>query len=301
MMFRFLLLVTSLALIEASDKPLGVVFWHGMGDTSSGGGMTRLSQMIKDEIPGTYVLSVKLGSSSLIDFLNSYLMPINQQIETVCQMVHSDPNLSNGFHLIGISQAGLFVRALAQRCPPKVLGSVISIGGPQQGVYGLPQCPNATANPFCQYIRRALSKFAYTDFIQSKFTQAQYWHDPLNEAVYKDRSQFLADINQEKTVNVTYRNNLLTADNLVLVRFLHDTIVIPGASEWFGFYRPGSADTLYDTKESSQYKTDSLGLRTLDKQGRLHLIPLPGNHLQFSDEWFRDVIIKVFLNGRTYT
>jgi palmitoyl-protein thioesterase len=28
--------------------------------------------------------------------------------------------------------------------------------------------------------------------------QAQYWHDPLNEAEYKLKSLFLADINQEQ-------------------------------------------------------------------------------------------------------
>jgi len=27
--------------------------------------------------------------------------------------------------------------------------------------------------------------------------QAEYWHDPLNEDEYKQRSVFLADINQE--------------------------------------------------------------------------------------------------------
>lgn len=28
--------------------------------------------------------------------------------------------------------------------------------------------------------------------------QAQYWHDPLNDDLYKKHSRFLADINQER-------------------------------------------------------------------------------------------------------
>ena len=28
--------------------------------------------------------------------------------------------------------------------------------------------------------------------------QAEYWHDPLNEKEYREKSVFLADINQEK-------------------------------------------------------------------------------------------------------
>lgn len=95
-------------------------------------------------------------------------MPINEQLDLVCKKIHSDPRLANGFHLIGFSQGGLFVRALAQRCPPKKLGSVISIGGPQQGIYGLPFCPNATAVPLCRYFRTLLSQTAYNDFVQSR-------------------------------------------------------------------------------------------------------------------------------------
>lgn len=32
----------------------------------------------------------------------------------------------------------------------------------------------------------------------SSLVQAQYWHDPLNPDLYKERSLFLADINQER-------------------------------------------------------------------------------------------------------
>lgn len=96
-------------------------------------------------------------------------MPVNKQLNIVCEMIHSDPNISGGFHLVGFSQGGLFVRALAQRCPPSVLGSVISIGGPQQGVFGMPFCPNATSLPLCSFLRNMLSKAAYTDFVQSRY------------------------------------------------------------------------------------------------------------------------------------
>ncbi|KAM7542041.1 hypothetical protein Aperf_G00000012443 [Anoplocephala perfoliata] len=70
----------------------------------------------------------------------------------------SGPQLADGFHLVGFSQGGLLVRALAQRCPPKRLGSVISPGGPQQGIDGLSFCFNVTAFPECGIPRRFLSK-----------------------------------------------------------------------------------------------------------------------------------------------
>ncbi|VUZ48986.1 unnamed protein product [Hymenolepis diminuta] len=282
------------------EERLGVVVWHGMGDSGEGGGIQHLCTMIKNEIPGVYVLNLMIGSSTVMDRVNSFFMPINEQLDLVCKKIHSDPRLANGFHLIGFSQGGLFVRALAQRCPPKKLGSVISIGGPQEGIYGLPFCPNATAVPLCRYLRTLLSQTAYNDLVQSSFVQAQYWHDPMNEEVYRLKSRFLSEINQENTVNKTYRENLLKAENLVLVRFMSDRTVIPSISEWFGFYHNGSSEATYDYKESKQYTTDCLGLRTLDRQGRLHLLSLPGRHLQFSDDWFRKIIIRKFLNITIY-
>lgn len=37
--------------------------------------------------------------------------------------------------------------------------------------------------------------------------QAQYWHDPLNDDLYKKRSLFLADINQERVSVTTWRRS----------------------------------------------------------------------------------------------
>lgn len=35
-------------------------------------------------------------------------------------------------------------------------------------------------------------------FVVVSLVQAQYWHDPLNDDLYKKNSRFLADINQER-------------------------------------------------------------------------------------------------------
>ena len=35
--------------------------------------------------------------------------------------------------------------------------------------------------------------------------QAEYWHDPLNEKEYREKSVFLADINQEKVRFFSWR------------------------------------------------------------------------------------------------
>ena len=42
-------------------------------------------------------------------------------------------------------------------------------------------------------------------------------------------------------------------------------------------------------------KKDTLGLKTLDESGRLVKLSVDGDHLQFTQKWFEDNIIKQFL------
>jgi len=56
---------------------------------------------------------------------------------------------------------------------------------------------------------------AYTSFVQKHLVQAQYWHDPLNEAEYKNVSMFLAEINQENVSTILF----FAICNIVCIRF----------------------------------------------------------------------------------
>uniref|UniRef100_A0A183AD39 Palmitoyl-protein thioesterase 1 n=1 Tax=Echinostoma caproni TaxID=27848 RepID=A0A183AD39_9TREM len=135
---------------------------------------------------------------TLRDVENSFFMPINEQLAYVCQKLLNDSRFNDGIHLIGLSQGGLFVRALAQRCPLPRIGAVVSIGGPQKGIYGFPRCPEQHLPLSCSLLRALLNYWAYSEKVQAGIVQAQYWHDPLRENLYKEKSLFLAEINQEK-------------------------------------------------------------------------------------------------------
>ena len=115
------------------------------------------------------------------------------------------------------------------------------------------------------------------------------------EEVYKKKSIFLADINNELTINETYKANLPKLKHLVLVKFSKDTMVQPRESEWFGFYKPGQAVELETLQESALYKEDRLGLQQMDKMNKLVFLDVNANHLQFTDVWFIDEIIKPYL------
>jgi palmitoyl-protein thioesterase len=169
--------------------------------------------------------------------------------------------------------------------------NLATLGGQHQGVFGFPSCDNFTDVVYCEDLRQLLSQGAYVDWIQNRLIQAQYWHDPLDEAAYRQGNIFLPDINQENSINEDYRQNLMSLENLVLAMFANDHTVIPRESSWFGFYKPGQDQELQTLQESVLYTEDRLGLRALDEAGKLHFITSEGDHMQFTDEWFIENII----------
>ncbi len=106
-------------------------------------------------------------------------------------------------------------------------------------------------------------------------------------------SVFLADINQERTFNESYKTNLLKIRNLVLVKFLGDTVVIPKDSEHFAFYAENDTTKMIPLQESQLYIKDLLGLKTMDQQSRIKFLETDGDHLRFTDQWFIDNIIPL--------
>ncbi|KAG7295942.1 hypothetical protein JYU34_021031 [Plutella xylostella] len=295
MMKSFFLFILVINAIHADPTP--IVLWHGMGDTccwsfSLGG----FKQFLEDEIPGVYVLSLEIGNNTIEDMENGYFMNPNKQVELACDIIANDSKLQGGFNAIGFSQGCQFLRALVQRCGhmlPRVK-NLISLGGQHQGVYGLPNCA-AVQHLTCDYVRKLLNYAAYNSIVQHGLVQATYWHDPLDEALYRKKSDFLAEINNERAINKTYIENLNKLEHFVMVKFEDDSVVQPRDTEWFAFYEPGQAKKILDLRDSPIYTKDRLGLKRMDKAGKLVFLSSPGNHLQFTDDWFRDHIIKPYL------
>ena len=92
------------------------------------------------------------------DQANGFFMPVAKQLEMACNMISGDEKLQQGFHAVGFSQGGLFLRALAQTCSSAKVLNLVSVGGPQQVrssalVFTLP-CPALPClNPSCVFAR----------------------------------------------------------------------------------------------------------------------------------------------------
>jgi palmitoyl-protein thioesterase len=291
-----ILAILQISSIRADNATaLPVVLWHGMGDSCCNPlSMGSIKKLIEKQLPGVYVISLEIGSSAIQDTENGFFMNVNSQVSMVCNQLANDTKLANGYNSIGFSQGGQFLRAVAQRCPTPQMKNLISIGGQHQGVYGFPKCPASTK--ICNAVRRLLNYGAYVNFVQNSLVQAEYWHDPLNEDEYRQKSVFLADINNERVQNSTYKDNLLKLQNLVLVKFLKDTMVVPPDSEWFGFYSPGQSVSIQQYNETTLYQEDRIGLKQLDQEGKIAFLSVDDDHLKFSQQWFIDEIINKYLN-----
>uniref|UniRef100_A0A0N4ZPF7 Palmitoyl-protein thioesterase 1 n=1 Tax=Parastrongyloides trichosuri TaxID=131310 RepID=A0A0N4ZPF7_PARTI len=272
---------------------LPVVIWHGMGDSCCNPlSIGWIKSIIQKQLPGVYVHSLMIGDNVASDTEHGFIGNMNFLVEEACEKIRKDPYLRNGYNGLGFSQGGLFMRAVAERCPTPQMNNLISIGGPQQGIYGFPYCVGPTR--LCRYVKTLLNYGAYTGFVQRNVVQAQYWHDPKQDDEYKTYNIFLADLNNENEINKKYKENLLKLKKMVLVKFLRDEMVVPKESEWFGFYDKSGVKVI-PMENTTLYSDDKLGLKKLSDSGRMYLLECDGQHLQMSEDFFINKIIFPFL------
>jgi len=58
----------------------------------------------------------------------------------------------------------------------------------------------------------------YSDYVQNRIIQAQYYRDPTNEKGYLERNQFLPNLNNENHENDKYKQNLSSLDKFVMIK-----------------------------------------------------------------------------------
>jgi palmitoyl-protein thioesterase len=101
--------------------------------------------------------------------------------------------------------------------------------------------------------QRAAAVLSFLRWVQQSLVPAQYWQDPFNMNQYRTKSLFLADINNEREVNITYVEKLSKVKNFVMVLFNNDSVVQPKESEWFGYYDPGQDQRTHTLQHSPLY------------------------------------------------
>ncbi|CAN1289888.1 Palmitoyl-protein thioesterase 1 [Linum perenne] len=108
---------------------------------------------------------------------------------------------------------------------------------------------------------------------------------------YLKGCRFLPKLNNEIIRNSNYRERLTSLENLVLIMFDQDTILIPKETAWFGYYPDGAFATILPVNETELYIKDWIGLRTLDEAGKVKFVTMSGNHLEISESDMRKYIV----------
>jgi len=292
------LIGSAVSAASVGNGPTPVVMWHGMGDTCCNPmSLGHIQKLIEREVPGVYVHSLKFGKTVIADQESGFLTPVNKQIEMACEAIASDEKLKDGYNAVGFSQGGQFLRAVAQRCPNPPMKNLVSVGGQHQGVYGIPQCDKIPMFGFlCNMGREAINAIIYSGFIQDHLVQAQYWHDPLHHDKYVQKSQFIAEINNEgANPNATYATNLKKLEKMALVMFEEDSMVEPRESSHFKYYKEGQSKEIVDFGESTLGLKETL--QQMKDEGKIDYLSSPGDHLRFTESWFKQNVINKYLKN----
>jgi len=277
---------------RVSDSHLPIVQMHGMGDYATNSGMVSLKNMISKYLNGTYVTNVALGSNMISDMMGSFTETMNEEVNVFAAAVRADAKLAGGFNAIGYSQGALIIRGYIEKYNNPPVKVFASIHGPLAGVAGFPRCNFSSS--ICRLFDSFLGAIAYNSFSQSILAQANYLRDPLRIPQYLAGNTFLPLINNENAVNQTYAKNFQSLDQLVCVKALQDTMVIPNESEWFGFYQDGSIQNVLSMESTAWYQQDLFGLKTLNMTGRFDTKVTPGDHLQFTQQFLMELLDEYF-------
>ncbi|RYR16387.1 hypothetical protein Ahy_B04g073397 isoform E [Arachis hypogaea] len=110
---------------------------------------------------------------------------------------------------------------------------------------------------------------------------------------YIEGCNFLPKLNNEISTerNSTYKQRFASLQNLVLIMFEQDTILIPKETAWFGYYPDGAFHPVLAPQQTKLYIEDWIGLRTLDEAGKVKFISVSGDHLGISSNDMKTYIV----------
>ena len=170
--------------------------------------------------------------------------------------------------------------------------NLVALNGPQAGVGECPSVEVPVLKQLCGDLGTKLDiyKWPFCSF-------CNYWKGK-EKAAYLDKSDWLAEVNNDRTINPLYQANMRSLNKYMATRATEDTTVQPSYSAWHTYWDWGeeSRKNIIPYNETDGYKTDALGLQTLDKRGDLLLNEFEGAHVSYNMTWWREVVLPMFGN-----
>lgn len=275
--------------------PLPLVIWHGLGDSFQAEGLKEVAQLAEKTNPGTYVHIIRLDDSDNGDRQATFIGNVTEQIAQVCEQLASEPILSTApaVNALGFSQGGQFLRAFIERCNFPKVRNLVTMGSQHNGIYKFQAC-QSTGDWACRAAEALLRYGRWSDFVQARLVPAQYFRDVNEYDSYLEHSNFLADINNERELkNAHYKSNLMSLNRFGMFMFSDDTTAVPKESAWFAEVNQTDGKVT-QLRDRDVYKEDWLGLRSLDKQGKLDFETIPGPHMALTEKVLTEVFTEYF-------
>merc|ERR1712194_275182 len=109
---------------------------------------------------------------------------------------------------------------------------------------------------------------------------------------------WLADINNDRNINPSYRSNMVSLNKYMATFASADSVVQPAQSAWHSYWHWDDEwrSSVMQLNETEGYKNDALGLRTLNERGALILNSFEGDHLKYNMTWWDEHILPMFDN-----
>ncbi|KAA8522192.1 hypothetical protein F0562_012865 [Nyssa sinensis] len=253
------------------------ILLHGIGNQCSHQDVTLFTEQLRNFSKSEgYCIEVGDG------MWDSWFMPVEKQAEVVCDKVKEMKELGKGYNIVALSQGNLIGRGVVEFCeggPP--IKNFIALGGPHAGTASVPLCGSGA---LCVIADKLIKSDIYSDYVQDHLAPGGYLKLPNNIPGYLEKCRFLPKLNNEHPGerNSTYKERFTSLENLVLIMFEHDTVLIPKETSWFGYYPDGAFEPVLLPKQTKLYTEDWIGLKTLDDAGKVKFISVPGDHLGIS-------------------
>jgi palmitoyl-protein thioesterase len=182
--------------------------------------------------------------------------------------------------VLGLSQGGLLARYIAEECEmPGKVRNLATLGGPNKGVGKIPNCFSGVICDAVNYVARSL---VYLSIVQEYCGPCGYFRDPSNLSTYLANNVFLPYDNNERSPSSSIKERFSALNGVLLGMFSEDTMVFPKESEWF-WELNADLETVTPLNQTDFYKSDLIGLRSLDEAGKVQFVTFIGEHLQFSE------------------